>query len=184
MSSNPFEAPSYNSDVASESTDGEVLAGRFTRFAAAFADGLLILLVVLPVQYFSGYFERAAAQSLTIPEQLIMTLLYPLMQLILNGFPLAGRGQTIGKILSGIQIIGVNSSGLLPFFKVFVLRYLWLLPVNLVAVFVPVPAMGLFIGVIGLLDALLIFGGDRRCLHDYIAGSRVVMYKEGRKKMA
>ena len=51
MSSNPFEAPSYNSDVASESTDGEVLARRFTRFAAAMVDVILMVGISLPIQF-------------------------------------------------------------------------------------------------------------------------------------
>lgn len=184
MSSNPFEAPSYNSDVATESTDGEVLAGRFTRFASTLVDGILMGLLLLPIQFYSGYYTRAAAQNVTITEQLLMAVLGFVAMLVVHGFTLANRGQSIGKILTGIQIVGAHSNALLPFFKVFVLRHMWMLPLNLLAVFAPVPAGGFVLGIIGLVDALLIFGGDRRCLHDYIAGSRVVMYKEGRKKMA
>jgi len=34
--------------------------------------------------------------------------------------------------------------------------------------------LGSLVGFINLLDSLLIFGKERRCLHDYLAGSIVV----------
>jgi uncharacterized RDD family membrane protein YckC len=54
---------------------------------------------------------------------------------------------------------------------------MWLTPLALVVPFVPPGAtmiLGSSVGFINLLDSLLIFGKDRRCLHDYLAGSIVV----------
>lgn len=183
MSSNPFAAPSHNSDVASESTDGEVLAGRFARFASSIVDVILVELVLFPIEFYSGYFTRAAAQNVTITEKLLLAGLGFVAMLVVHGFTLASRGQSIGKVLTGIQIVDANSSDLIPFFNVFVIRHQWTLPLGILAILVPGRVGVLVLGAIGLVDALFIFRRDRRCLHDYIAGSRVVMYKKGRKKM-
>lgn len=36
------------------------------------------------------------------------------------------------------------------------------------------------VSILYLVDALMIFGNERRYLHDYIAGSKVVLYRENR----
>jgi uncharacterized RDD family membrane protein YckC len=35
-------------------------------------------------------------------------------------------------------------------------------------------ALAQFIPLYGLIDVLLIFGSERRCIHDYLAGTKVV----------
>jgi uncharacterized RDD family membrane protein YckC len=102
----------------------------------------------------------------------------------LNGYLLTTRGQTIGKLLTKIQIVDVQSGDLLPFLRVYVYRYLWTLPLLLVVILIPGPADDLLVNVVYLIDALLIFGSDRRCLHDYIAGSKVVIYRAKRQSPA
>lgn len=73
---------------------------------------------------------------------------------------LATSGQTIGKKLLMIRI--VSTTGVLPgFIQAVVLRN-W---VRLLFSFVPF---------LGLIDLLFIFSESRRCLHDYVAGTRVV----------
>ena len=84
--------------------------------------------------------------------------------LILNGYLLFNRGQTIGKVAVKTKI--VDLSGNIPNFgKLLVLRYLVL------GLLKQVPILGVLVG---LVDALSIFGEERRCLHDYIAGTLVV----------
>lgn len=183
MSTNPFEAPAYNPDVASESTDGEVLAGRFTRFAAAMVDGLIMMAISLPIQFGTGYIQRAQLGKAAPLEQIAMSLLGAFVMLLFSGYFLANRGQSIGKIATGIQIIDASSGSLLSFFRVFVLRYLWSVPLSFLVVLIPGTNDDIIVGFIIGVGVLLIFGSERRCLHDYIAGSRVVMFKPDRKKM-
>ena len=84
--------------------------------------------------------------------------------LILHGYLLYTRGQTIGKVVVKTKIVDLD--GNLPNFgNIFVLRYLILV---LVA---QIPVIG---NIIAIVNALFIFGRERRCLHDYIAGTRVV----------
>jgi uncharacterized RDD family membrane protein YckC len=84
--------------------------------------------------------------------------------LAINGWLLATRGQTIGKMLLGLRIVRSDGSAASAG-KVIGLRYglCWLLAF--------IPLVG---GLFGLIDALMIFRADRRCLHDLIADTIVV----------
>ncbi len=103
---------------------------------------------------------------LVVPFLLIVTssVLGFIGFLLLNGYFLKTNGQTVGKKLSGIRIADLD--GKVPdFAKVVLLRYL---PVSLVAT---IPLVG---GYLTVIDVLFIFRSDRRCLHDLIAGTKVV----------
>ena len=74
-------------------------------------------------------------------------------------------GQTWAKKLLQMKIVGPD--GEKPDFgKLLALRYLTTQAINLVPVVGP-----LYV----LVDVLFIFGDERRCLHDRIAGTRVVV---------
>lgn len=183
MSDNPYAAPSetsYVSDIPSVKRKHE-LARRFTRFASAFIDGLILMAVLVPVMFTTGYMDRARAQQVGVAEQIAMSLLGMAVMLIFNGYFLVTRGQSIGKILTKIQIVDARSGDLLPFLRVYVLRYLWVLPLSIVTLLIPGATDDLLVNLAVLMDLLMIFGGDRKCLHDAIAGSKVVMYQPGRE---
>lgn len=72
---------------------------------------------------------------------------------------LASQGQTIGKSLLKIKIVRNDDESNPGFWRAVVLR-------NLIS------------GVLGLIDILFIFGAERRCLHDYIADTKVVDERE------
>jgi uncharacterized RDD family membrane protein YckC len=76
---------------------------------------------------------------------------------------LTKRGQTVGKIIAGTRVISVDDSPA-GFLRAVVLR-VW--PVEIVS---RIPLLQLLV----LPDVLLIFGESRRCLHDRIAGTKVV----------
>ena len=84
----------------------------------------------------------------------------------LNGYLLATSGQSIGKRIVGTRIVSVHDGKILPFGKVIGLRYL---PFWVIA---QVPFIGQVIT--GLVDPLFIFRGDKRCLHDLVAGTKVI----------
>ena len=82
----------------------------------------------------------------------------------MHGYLLKKYGQTIGKKLLGISIVTLD--GEKPeFWPLILKRYL---PLGLVSY---TPVVGRFLPTI---DALFIFGKDKRCVHDFIAGTMVV----------
>ena len=78
---------------------------------------------------------------------------------------LVTRGQTMGKKFLGIRIVTFEDEANPGFVKVFLLRML----VNGLIGAVPVVGLGY-----SLVDILFIFRDDKRCIHDLIAGTKVV----------
>jgi uncharacterized RDD family membrane protein YckC len=81
-----------------------------------------------------------------------------------HGYLLANRGQTIGKALLQMRIVRPDGSRA-SVQRLIGLRY----GVGSIFAIVPVAAQ-----IYGLLDAVLIFGARRRCLHDRIADTVVI----------
>jgi uncharacterized RDD family membrane protein YckC len=74
------------------------------------------------------------------------------------------RGQTVGKAALRVRIVRMDGTRANAW-HLFGLRY----GVGMVATSIP------FVGLAyGLVDALMIFRDSRRCLHDLIAGTKVV----------
>jgi uncharacterized RDD family membrane protein YckC len=61
-----------------------------------------------------------------------------------------------------IRIVNYDDGQIPPWSKVFGLRYL----VN--------GLLGQVVPMYAFIDALLIFGAEQRCIHDYLAGTKVV----------
>lgn len=158
---NPYAAP--QADVTVDEPLN--LASRGARLGGAIIDGLIAAAVIWPTMYFIGYFDRAMEGTATIEDELALNALGFVTFLIVNGYLLSTRGQTVGKLAAGTRIVSIEDNRVPPFFKVILLRYL---PLWVVA-YIP------FIGpIIGLVNPLFIFREDRRCLHDHVAGTRVV----------
>jgi len=182
MSDNPYAPPSTIGCIDTPAVHAnDELAGRFTRFASAMVDGILLMAITMPVMFATGFVARTQAQQVGFLEQIAMSLLGIGVMLAMNGYLLATRGQSIGKILTKIQIVDAQSGGLLPFHRVYVYRYLWMLPLVFVVALIPGTVDDILVNVVAIVDVLFIFGGARRCLHDYIAGSKVVLYQANRQ---
>lgn len=142
------------------------LATRGQRLSAVIIDGIIggivstvIMMVILPiVGVDSVSTETGIVFSLVLMAMNIGTLV------LINGKLLASNGQTVGKKLMGIKIVTL-SGGILPLQDVLLRRYL---PPVLVSI---IPIIG---ALACLADILCIFRGDQRCIHDLIAGTRVV----------
>ncbi|MBI2379936.1 MAG: RDD family protein [Gammaproteobacteria bacterium] len=162
QTNNPYATP--EASLVTESAT--VLADRGTRLGAAIIDGLIMMALVLPVMYVSGYFALAmAGEQPSLATQLGWSLLGFTAFVLVQGKFLAQSGQTIGKKLLKIRIVTLEGDK--PEFKKLVgLRYL--VPQLIAAI----PLVG---PVFGLANVLAIFGAERRCIHDYIAGTRVVV---------
>jgi uncharacterized RDD family membrane protein YckC len=141
------------------------LASRWKRLGGSLMDGLISSVIIIPFMFITGVFQRALrGQEMTIEQHITLVIFSWVIFLILNGYLLANRGQTIGKVVVKTKIVDLD--GNIPRFgKLLFLRYL---VIGLVS---QIPILG---GVVGLVNALLIFGKERRCLHDYIASTRVV----------
>lgn len=170
---NPYAPPAAKvlDRIAQQDVEESELADRSTRLLGAIIDGLLIMAIVLPWKYFSGYWAEVMSGHITLNNQLQDAGIGMLAYLLLNGSLLARQGQTLGKRLLGMRIVSVKDGQILPFWKILFLRYI---PMVLLSE-TPLTMM-LFgqISLIGSVDPLLIFRKDRRCLHDHLAGSKVI----------
>lgn len=142
-----------------------VLAGRGERFGAAMIDGIIGLIVALPFLYQMGLLDYIS-KGLSVPYTLTLyaSVFGFIMFLLIHGYFLKQNGQTVGKKLVGIRISDLQE-GVPALGRVVGLRYL------------PIALAGLipFVGqVLTLIDVLFIFRQDRRCVHDLLAGTKVV----------
>ena len=80
------------------------------------------------------------------------------------------RGQPIGKRVLGTRIVMLDDSPA-PLWRIVALRAL---PVGIASAVLSLIPLGNFIM---LIDGAVIFGTERRCVHDYIAGTKVVEAK-------
>lgn len=137
------------------------LAKRSHRFWGAIIDGVLQVLITIPLFWYVGL-AAFAEPSLAL---IVGSALYGVAgYLLLHGYLLHNYGQTIGKAEFGMRIEHLNGqqAGLK---HVLLLRYLPMMGLSLI------PGIGNFIA--GLVNPLMIFGRDKRCLHDRIAQTRV-----------
>ncbi|MBN8738938.1 MAG: hypothetical protein BGP24_13450 [Lysobacterales bacterium 69-70] len=166
---NPYASPT-SQVMEPESTAPGQPAGRGVRLGAAILDTLLALAVMLPLQWFGGYFAAAVAagkSGQTVPWtlQLLWGGISLAVFVAMQGWPLHESGQTWGKRALSIRIVDLAGEKP-PFWRLLALRYF---PLQIVVL---IPVVGL---IVALVNPLLIFRADRRCLHDHIAGTRVVI---------
>ena len=164
MQENPYQPPGAKLVDESAQT-GITLADRGQRFAAAILDALLGLAIGVPLMLVLGTFDYIR-RGVTPPWSLLVAgaVLGFLGFLLVHGYFLKTNGQTVGKKVLGIRIADLDGK-LPPLAKIIGLRYL---PIQVVAV---VPILG---SIYPLVDVLFIFREDRRCIHDLIAGTKVV----------
>ncbi|AVP96104.1 RDD family protein [Ahniella affigens] len=144
--------------------DEPELAEIIIRFLGFVIDNILLLIFVIPAMWFGGYFKAAMTGNVGIGEVLLWTAISFGLMVLLQGYPLYARGQTWAKWLLDIRIVDLQ--GKQPeFWRLLVMRYL------APGVLQAIPLLG---PAFSLADALYIFGAQRRCLHDYFAGTRVI----------
>lgn len=148
---------------------GAPLASRFSRLLAIIIDGFCMsglgaaLAFVINLLGWDWLRDpREDAFGYTVFAYAMLFLWYNL-----NWRLLKERGQTFGKKVMGIRIAQMDGS-VPPVWRVLVLRVL------AVSFLSNLPAIG---AVIAFLDLVLIFTAEKRCLHDHIAGTKVVEYK-------
>ena len=160
---NPYATPEAEVSVPDGGVDE--LASLGARFGGAIIDGVIAMATIWPAMYFFGLFERAMEGQQSMGDLVGGAVLGFALFLVINGYLLANRGQTVGKMLVKTRIVSVDDRKILPIGKLILLRYL---PVSVVAY---VPLIG---PILNLVNILFIFREDRRCVHDHIAGTVVI----------
>ncbi|MSU24586.1 MAG: RDD family protein [Opitutus sp.] len=170
--SSPDGAPPVMAAVAPV-TD-ETLGHRGLRLLAALLDGFLESLCWLPT---SQAVVRALGAALSsgrlTPQELVeaftgaigKSIPYLLGLMVLQAALLTFRGQTVGKIATGLRVVRVADGSPAGFLHGFLLRG-----------FLPrclrhLPLIGVLFWFV---DNCFIFRDDKRCLHDLIGGTKVV----------
>jgi uncharacterized RDD family membrane protein YckC len=166
-------------DISSKDVPFEK-ATRLSRLLAVIIDGVLFSIPFIPL--YSAFFS-AAFHSRTNPQAFMTTWLatvagagislyigglFYLALIVITIILVQRNAQTIGKKLVGIKVARKDGS------RASLARIFWLRNVvnSLVGiVLLIVPFVG---GFYSLIDALMIFGEQRRCCHDYIADTIVI----------
>jgi uncharacterized RDD family membrane protein YckC len=150
-------------------------AGLGLRLAAALIDGLLKTLCWLPAAV--AVWRTIADDVMAGQPPTIATMMTAMNGVVLKSLPfliglgavqcvlLSVRGQSVGKLLLGLRIVRCVDHAQAGFIHAFLLRGTvpWMIE--------QIPLLG---GLFWLVDVCFIFGEERRCVHDYIAGTRVV----------
>ena len=177
MSQNPYAAPRAEIQAPTAIEVGKrPLATRGQRFYGYIVD-LAVLLVGAPVllviiltildTFYPAYLEMPDTPILSAIESIVFLLVVSFVFLSVNGYLLVKRGQTVGKLVAKTQILSEEDE-LVPCLKIFLLRYLffWFLGM--------LPGLG---RLLSLGNSLAIFRGNRKCWHDQLAGTKVVMLR-------
>lgn len=154
---NPYAAPS--AEVGQPEGNLQLhLASLPERFFATLLDRVMMApMLVFIVQFGVGNEETGAASETTIMVAVSLLLGLLMVNLVL----LLRNGQTIGKVILRTRIVDRDGRPA-SFSKLILMRGM----INgIIATYVPIYL---------LLDPLLIFRADRRCIHDHLAGTLVI----------
>mgnify|MGYP000983087137 CR=1 FL=1 len=142
------------------------LASRFQRFIGAMIDGIISLVIIFPTIHILGVWKTiVTGEELSLAHEITLFIIGQITFLGVNGYLLVKHGQTIGKKLAQTRIIRVSDGTIPPLSTLFGLR---VFPISLAS---QIPIVG---SILMLADCLFIFRTDKRCLHDLIAGTKVV----------
>ena len=157
---NPYQTPQADITDANIAYDEGELAERGTRLGAHLLDMIFFIIVMIPV-----FFVMDSRDDTTTMIAVSISVIGGLILIGFNINYLYQNGQTIGKRIVGIKIVRGDGQrcGLarIIFLRNFVIGILGNIPI-----------VGPFIS---LADPLFIFRGDRRCIHDMIADTKVIV---------
>ncbi|HLE71029.1 MAG TPA: RDD family protein [Vicinamibacteria bacterium] len=160
---NPYatpRAPAVRADYPA-AAGSDALASRGSRLAASLIDGLAAVVILLPALasiFFVGENESLSTTGVFFAAiSGIAFLGFAVYQLSM----LVREGQTLGKKAMNIRIVNYSDGQIPSAGRLLGMRYI----VNSLLGNIPFYTF---------LDVLLIFGNERRCIHDYLAGTKVV----------
>ncbi len=182
-SSNPYATPQTDLGHNKPSFSHHPLATRFKRLVAITIDmGILLLaellaLLAIDAIFGTNFFNEFWGDPEEDDTYLFETGLFsPLVYLsvasemliffVINGYFLATRGQSLGKMALNIVIVDSKTNELSSFPNLFLFRYL---PFWGTIVIMPIVYFAY-----ALVDACFIFGSNRRTVHDRLARTVVL----------
>ncbi|UUO08624.1 RDD family protein [Blastopirellula sp. J2-11] len=171
---NPFASPQITEPMTvvsqtPKAVHHDELPSRWLRLGAALIDSIILLVICMPAAIVMililGSLGDANAWLIQILSSIIGFVIGVMGHLLVNGYLLAYYGQTVGKYACGIKIVRYEDQELTTLGHLMLLRYM---PMTLLG---QIPYIGI---VFTLVDVLMIFNAEKRCMHDYIAGTIVV----------
>lgn len=172
-SNNPYQSPNVVDDygyLRSDRPYSDVarLSSRGKRFVGRLIDNIITALGTIPafaMLMSNPAWQRHLPHDELPPEFWLWAGGGALAINIIPWWLIATSGQSIGKKLLGMRIVRYGDNTLPGFSRgVFVREWV-------VAAIANLPVVG---GLFGLADALTIFGQERRCIHDFMADTKVV----------
>jgi len=150
------------------------VANRWLRLLAATIDGMINFLCMLPtlIPMWRAAFEQISSGQVNFQAMVALgkefndrSMPYLITLMLVQGCLLTLRGQSIGKLTTGLRIIRFSTEAKADFVHVFLLRGTvpWLIG--------KIPVVGTLFWIV---DCCFIFRDDSRCLHDLMADTKVV----------
>ncbi len=180
---NPYAPPrALVEDAQADAPAQMVPATRLSRFLAVLVDSApflvfgVLIAIIAPAMFMSS-FDPNSTSSGAMMTLGIVGMLFGLVSigwLIWMAIWVHRYGQTIGKRALGIRVVRMDGS------RVSMARFFFLRNLSIAVIGWVVMAIGMaihmrFLGnLVQPIDALLIFGAARRCLHDQVADTQVV----------
>jgi len=172
MNENPYTTPQTQPQNFATPTEPSYieLASRWARLGAAAIDGIIMMIIFVPLVFGIIFFSSSngsmeSLSTLSYGYQILITVLAIAVYVGINGYFLVKSGQTVGKKVLGIQIVSHETHQLLTFGKVIGIRYI------ATVLIAQIPFLGKPFNII---DTLFIFGAEKRCIHDLMAGTIVI----------
>lgn len=148
-------------------SDEPQLASRWSRLGASLIDMIISLVFLLPLIYFTGGFDGFSQNppvAMSYTYQILLSVLSIGLYCAINWTLLATKGQTVGKSVMDMRI--VNLDGTQPSrTNILIKRY---------APYVLIPYIPFIGTIVSFIGIVMIFGKQKRCLHERIAGTKVV----------
>jgi len=170
---NPYAPPTASIDPPVAGDPHADLASLWARLGGSLLDGLLMGLTTVPAFLGMRTADFTAVAEGT-PDPFILyriTGTYGLVAaalmisvVVVQSLLIARRGQTLGKMVAKTRIVLVDGTPA-PFAQAVLLRY-W---GTILLGYVPLVGQWLV-----MVDALFVFRSDRRCIHDLVAGTKVI----------
>lgn len=165
MDNNVYSAPDSNLEQIRD--EEGVPATRGSRLLASIVDGLTILPITMPIVYFTGGFDglKEGVQP-SLAYSLMMLLVGAAIFVVIHGKIMLRDGQTWGKKTQNIKMVTLDDGSVTAAILLKRYGFYWFIP------YIPVVGQ-----ILSMINILFIFGKSKRCLHDYVAGTKVVKAK-------
>lgn len=167
---NPYAPPQATVLTAPMNDSALPLGSRWRRVVASFIDSLIMMVIVMPLQFVTGTFQRemerqqGGGSMFAFQPGNVLWSAIGLALLVGINWNFLARGQTIGKKAMSLRIDRIEG-GACDRSRIIVRR------MTIMQVIYLIPVINFLFMVI---DCLMIFRDNKRTLHDEIAGTKVV----------